>query len=321
MPADMNTIAALFLEQARALWPYYLGGVLIAAAVKTFKWDRRIRASLVRMPRMSIVVATAAGLITPLCSCGILPVVLGLSAAGVPLPPVLALLLASPLMSPDAFVITVGQLGWTYALWKLAVAAAAGLSAGFLSLALMRRGILAGAGAKARMEAGGEGEGSSGYEEVVNAGCFSHGDLPGGVKDRESRTLFFLERFRDMAWLVGRYLVAALLVSAVLTYYVPANVVEPLLGGRSFLSLLLATLISIPMPLPQVAAPPVIKGLLAAGMSPGAAMAMLIGGPVTSIPAISVLLGVYERRVLALYMGIGIGSALAAGSLFQSLYG
>ncbi len=321
MPADMKIIAALFLDQVGALWPYYLGGVLLAAVVKTFKWDRRIRASLVRIPRMSIVVATAAGLVSPLCSCGILPVVLGLSAAGVPLPPVLALLLSSPLMSPDAFVVTVGQLGWTYALWKLMVAAAAGLSAGFLSLALVRRGVLDGTSVKAREAAGGGGSGPPGFDDIVHAGCFSHGDLPGGVKDRESRLLFFLERFRDMAWLVGKYLAAALVVSAVVTYYVPANVVEPLLGGRSFLSLVLATLISIPMPLPQVAAPPVIKGLLASGMSPGAAMAMLIGGPVTSIPAISVLLGIYERRVLALYMGIGIGSALAAGSLFQSLYG
>lgn len=321
MPADINIIAALFLEQACALWPYYLGGVLFAAVIKTFKWDRRIRASLVRIPRMSVVVATAAGLVSPLCSCGILPVVLGLSAAGIPLPPVLALLLSSPLMSPDAFVITVGQLGWTYALWKLAVAAAAGLSAGFLSLALVRRGILDGVSVKVREAIGGEETRRPGFAEIVNAGCFSHGDLPGGVKDRESRALFFLERFRDMAWLVGKYLVAALVVSAVVMYYVPANVVEPLLGRRSFVSLLVATIISIPMPLPQVAAPPVIKGLLAAGMSPGAAMAMLIGGPVTSIPAISVLLGIYERKVLALYMGIGIGSALAAGSLFQSLYG
>jgi uncharacterized membrane protein YraQ (UPF0718 family) len=131
MLSDFKIIAALFLEQAGDLWPFYLGGVFFAAFIKTFKWDRRIRASLVRYGRSAVVVATAAGLISPLCSCGILPVVIALSAAGVPLAPVLALLITSPLMSPDAFLITVGQLGWTYALWKMAAATVVGLAAGF----------------------------------------------------------------------------------------------------------------------------------------------------------------------------------------------
>jgi hypothetical protein len=99
------------------------------------------------------------------------------------------------------------------------------------------------------------------------------------------------------------------------------NLVEPVLGRRSALSVLFATLISIPLPLPQVAAPAVIKGLLAAGMSPGAGMAMLLGGPVTSIPALSALVGVYDRRAFALYLGVGVSSALCAGILFQVFSG
>src|SRR5512134_302157 len=120
MLTDLRVIGGLFLEQARDLWPFYLGGVLFAAFIKTFMWDRRIRASLVRYDRVAILVGVGAGLVSPLCSCGILPVVIALSAAGVPLPPVLSLLITSPLMSPDAFLVTAGQLGWTYALWKLA---------------------------------------------------------------------------------------------------------------------------------------------------------------------------------------------------------
>ncbi len=355
MAADLKPITELFLEQAGALWPFYLGSVLFAAVIKTFRWDRRIRASLVRYDRASIGVATAAGLISPLCSCGILPVVIALSAAGVPLPPVLSLLITSPLMSPDAFVITVGQLGWTYALWKLAAATLVGLLAGFSARWLSRRGILTGTSLKAERVYGEGGKARPGFEEIVSAGCFSHaleggsasftphrevggetstlrwflpdgkrfmGFLAGGeVAGRESRLVFFLERFRDMAILVGKYLAAALLIQAVVTYYVPANVVDPLLGRKSALSILFAVLLSIPLPLHQVAAPSVIKGLMTTGMSPGAAMAMLVGGPVTSIPALSALLGVYDRRAFALYFALGIGAALLSGLLFQVFYG
>ncbi|GAB4369888.1 MAG: hypothetical protein Kow00128_16450 [Deltaproteobacteria bacterium] len=321
MVTDLSIVTKLFLEQARDLWPFYLGGVLFAAFIKTFKWDRRIRASLVRFDRSSILVAVAAGLISPLCSCGILPIVIALSAAGVPLPPVLSLLITSPLMSPDAFAVTLGQLGWAYALWKLAAAAAVGLAAGFSTRWLSRRGILAGTSFRVERMLDEQGMARPGYEEIVSAGCFSHAGGPGGVVDRESRALFFLERFRDMAWLVGKYLFAALWIQALVTYYVPSNLVEPLLGRESALAVLFASLVSIPLPLHQVAAPSVIKGLLAAGMTPGAAMAMLVGGPVTSIPAMSALLGVYDRRAFALYLGIGLFAAISAGVLFQAFYG
>lgn len=344
MPADLIVIGQLFVEQAKALWPYFLGGVLFAAFIKTFKWDRRIRASLVRYRRAAIPVAVAAGLVSPLCSCGILPVVLSLSAAGVPLPPVLALLVTSPLMSPDAFLITVGQLGWTWAMWKLAAAAVVGLAAGYLADGLMRRGILSGTGFRADRMYDAKGAVRPGFEEIVNAGCFTHaaqGEGPGGRPsaagalagtlrvlvrgeapvDRENRIVFFLERLRDMVFMIGKYLLAALLIEAAVTYYVPVNRIEPLLGRESALSILLATLVAVPLPLHQVAAPSVIKGLLAAGMSPGAGMAMLIGGPVTSIPAISALAGLYERRAFLLYLGIGFASALACGYLFQAIHG
>ena len=318
---DLKVVGSLFLEQAKDLWPFYLAGVLFAAFIKTFKWDRRIRASLVRYGKASVPVAVAAGLVSPLCSCGILPVVIALSAAGVPLPPVLALLITSPLMSPDAFLVTVGQLGWTFALWKLAIAATVGLSTGFAADALVRRGVLSASSFRVEKMYEEGGKVRPGFEEIVDAGCFSHAGEPGAVVDRESRFRFFLERTRDMAFLVGKLLVAALLIQAAVTYYVPVNMVEPLLGGKSALSVLFATLISVPLPLPQLAAPAVVKGLLASGMGSGAAMAMLVGGPVTSIPALSALAGVYDRRAFALYLGIGVASAFTAGILFQAVNG
>lgn len=321
MSADLRVIATLFFDQAKDLWPFYLGGVLFAALIKTFKWDRRIRASILRHERTSILVAVGAGLISPLCSCGILPVVIALSAAGVPLPPVLALLITSPLMSPDAFLITVGQLGWTFALWKLGVAAVVGLATGFVALRLVRAGMLAAGSFRVEKLYDGSGKARPGYEEIVDAGCFAHAGEAGGVVNRENRFVFFLERFRDMALLVGKFLFAALLLQAAVTYYVPSNLVEPVLGSGSALSVLFATLIVVPLPLPQVAAPALIKGLLASGMSQGAGMAMLVGGPVTSIPALSALLGVYDRRAFALYLVIGVAATFAAGTLFQMVYG
>ncbi|HEY3490286.1 MAG TPA: permease [Candidatus Deferrimicrobiaceae bacterium] len=319
---DLPIIKDLFLAQARTLWPYYLGGVVFAALIKTFKWDRRIRASLIRYDRAAIFVAVGAGLVSPLCSCGIMPVVIALSAAGVPIAPVLALLITSPLMAPDAFILTVGQLGWVWALWKLAIAAMVGLSAGFTARWLSSRGVLSSTSFMVEKMYARDGKVRPGFEDIVNAGCFKSADgHEGHVHDRGNRFVFFLERFRDMAFEVGKFLLAALVIQALITFYLPLNLVEPVLGRRSALSILFATLLSVPLPVHQMAAPAIIKGLLATGMSPGAGMAMLVGGPVTSIPALATLAGVYERRAFVLYLAVGMTAALASGYLFQAFYG
>ena len=95
------------------MWWVFGLGVLVAALIKTFKWDKRIRKRLQGSAHGAIALATGVGLVSPLCSCGIVPLVISLIYGGVPLAPVFALLITSPLMSPDAFVITLGGLGPT----------------------------------------------------------------------------------------------------------------------------------------------------------------------------------------------------------------
>jgi uncharacterized membrane protein YraQ (UPF0718 family) len=56
----------------------------------------------------------------------VLPAVAGLLAVGTPLPPVMVFLATSPLVSPSVFMITLGGLGWNFALGKLFSAMAVG---------------------------------------------------------------------------------------------------------------------------------------------------------------------------------------------------
>jgi hypothetical protein len=50
-------------------------------------------------------------------------------------------------------------------------------------------------------------------------------------------------------------------------------------------------------------------------MQPGAAIAFLIAGPVTTVPAMSAVWGVVTRRVFALYLGVSLLGAVILGWL------
>ena len=66
------------------------------------------------------------------------------SGYAIPLAPVMAFWLASPLMDPSMFVLTAGTLGMDFALFKVFAAVAVGLIGGFGTFAVVRAGELPG---------------------------------------------------------------------------------------------------------------------------------------------------------------------------------
>ena len=90
-------------------------------------------------------------------------------------------------------------------------------------------------------------------------------------------------------------------------------------GQRPFVFYPLATLVGIPVYTSGVGAIPIVKGLLSSGMSPGAALAFLVAGPVTTIPAMTAVFALVKRQTFAIYLCVGIGGALIAGYVFQAV--
>lgn len=117
----------------------------------------------------------------------------------------------------------------------------------------------------------------------------------------------------DQSWRLGALLVGAFFLEALITFYVPTDVVTRLFGGNSPFAIPLATLIGIPVYVNTVSAWPIIAGLLAHGMRPGAAVAFLIAGPITTLPALLAVWQVVRWQVFALYFGMGIVGAILAG--------
>jgi uncharacterized membrane protein YraQ (UPF0718 family) len=66
------------------------------------------------------------------------------------------------------------------------------------------------------------------------------------------------------------------------------------------------------------AALPLVGGLIEQGMAPGAGLAFLVAGGVTSLPAAIAVWALVKPRVFGLYIAISLGGALVSGLLFQA---
>ena len=77
-----------------------------------------------------------------------------------------------------------------------------------------------------------------------------------------------------------------------------------------------AALIGVPVYTSNLAALAMVGGLLTQGMNPAAALAFLIAGPTTTIPAMAAVWGLVTRRVFVLYIAFALAGAMALGYLY-----
>jgi uncharacterized membrane protein YraQ (UPF0718 family) len=125
----------------------------------------------------------------------------------------------------------------------------------------------------------------------------------------------------DATWMVVRFMLLASFLSALITLYVPSEWVVDLLGNQNPWSIPWAALLGVPAYASNLTALPMLSGLLAQGMSRSAALAFLISGPTTTLPAMAAVWGLTSRRVFALYVSFSLVGAVVLGYVHSLVTG
>jgi uncharacterized protein len=89
------------------------------------------------------------------------------------------------------------------------------------------------------------------------------------------------------------------------------------LGEGNAASIASAALLGVPVYTSNLTALPLIGGLLAQGMAPAAALAFLVAGPTTTLPAMAAVWGLVSKRVFLLYVSLSLLGAVALGYAYQ----
>jgi len=126
----------------------------------------------------------------------------------------------------------------------------------------------------------------------------------------------FVEFWDDLA---GR-LVVGLLIGALVAVLLPGLDPEWLAGHR-WLSYLVLLGVGVPMYVCATASTPIAAGLIAGGVSPGAALVFLLVGPATNTAGLVVLAKEFGRTVLAVHLAGVVAVSVAAGVALDALVG
>ena len=308
LPEQALASASFALDAFVWILPFLLASVLLAAWLKAAGADRVIGATVSRSPVRAVVVFAAAGALSPFCSCGVVPLIAALLAAGVPLPAVMAFWVASPLMDPEMFVLMWAMLGLEFTLAKTLAAFALGLAGGFATLAAQRAGLFA-APLRAISHCG--------TSNTCDTDALAPTELRWAFWRDEARRAVFTAEARDIGLFLAKWLLFAFTIESLMVRWLPPETIVSHLGGDTGYAIPLAVAIGVPAYLNGFAAVPLVGELMSMGMAPGAALAFLVAGGVTSLPAAMAVFALVRAPVFGWYLLVSLLGSLAIGYAYQ----
>jgi uncharacterized membrane protein YraQ (UPF0718 family) len=119
--------------------------------------------------------------------------------------------------------------------------------------------------------------------------------------------------------MVVKFMALAFFLEALIILYVPEEWITTALGQKNPLAIATAAILGVPTYTSSLTALPMISGLLTQGMNPAAALAFLIAGPTTTLPAMAAVWPLVARRVFVIYVSFALFGAVLMGYLYDIL--
>ena len=269
--------------------PYLLLGFLIAGILHVFVPGRFYTKYLSKGNRLSVLYAALLGIPLPLCSCGVIPTAIGLRNEKASKGADASFLIATPQTGIDSILATFSVLGLGFAIIRPVAALVTGVCGGLLVNRLVRE------------DTGGE---------IVENSCRVES---GNKVWRVLRYAYF-----DMIQNIGLRLVIGLILAALIQVLVPDEFFLHF-GSNPLLQMLVILVVAVPMYICSTGSIPVAAALIMKGLSPGAALVMLMAGPAVNLASILVVRKALGSRFTAIYLLVIVGFSILFGLLVNAL--
>jgi len=248
----------------------------------------------------SVLNASLLGIPMPLCSCGVLPTGIGFHKNGASRGSTISFLISTPQTGVDSILATYAMLGLPLAIIRPVVALFTGLGGGLLGNWADR---ISERNKNSVLDSPGSQQGIETLSEPA--------------PERSVRELFrygFVELIQD----ISKWLLIGMLLAALLSVVIPDDFFTSTIKSE-YLAMLLMIAASVPLYICATGSIPIAAVLLMKGLSPGAALVLLMAGPATNIATIAVIGNSLGKRSLWVYLGSIIFGALFFGILVNEL--
>ena len=274
--------------------PYLLLGFFIAGVLHVFVPQKFYANYLSRNNKLSVLWAALLGVPLPLCSCGVIPTAIGLKNEKASKGAIASFLIATPQTGIDSILATFSLMGLGFAILRPTAALITGVCGGLL----VNR-----------------------FADVETSNL----ELETDSTDSQLSTLNFQLKiwcvlkyaYYDMLRDIGLRLLIGLVVAALIQVAVPDEFFLSF-GSQPLLQMLVILIIAVPMYICSTGSIPVAAALIMKGLSPGAALVMLMAGPAVNLASILVVHKSMGRRFTSIYLMTIVGFSVLFGLLLNA---
>lgn len=274
-------IVTTFTELFITIAPFFLVAILVQVVLSRAFGTRILRFSGTN-ELVSVVLAALVGMASPLPTYVAVPIGISFLALGAPLSAVIAFVIASPLLNPSVWWFTLTQLGLKIAILRVVTTFCIATVGGILAGRLLQN----------------------------PAHTPPHNPEERHRLDRP----FWMEFYRSTLFL-GRYFLAALLISAAVKSLVSPQWIARLMGDHAHQGIVIGMALGVPFYSCGGAAIPLIQALRDMGMSDGAVMAFFIAGPATKLETLFIYKSLLGGKPLTFYLALTFLGAYLSGLL------
>ncbi|MDE6396636.1 MAG: permease, partial [Muribaculaceae bacterium] len=273
--------------------PYILLGFLIAGVMHAFIPQRTFARHLSGTGWKAVVKSAMIGVPLPLCSCGVLPTAIAMKRNGASKAATTSFLVATPQTGVDSIAATWSLLGLAFAVVRPVAALTTAMFGGF---------------AVGKTEKQASTVASETIDRTENEYPTPASKIVGALK----------YGFVDLVSSIGGWLVAGLIIAALITVYVPGDFFS-ILGRQPILSMIAVLIVAVPMYVCATGSIPIAMSLVLKGLSPGTALVLLMAGPAANFASFTLISREMGKKTAALYLGSIIIGAIGFGLVIDYL--
>lgn len=291
----ISTLFNTLLESA----PYIVLGFVIAGILKFYVPQNVLQKHLGGKSSGSLIKSVGIGSILPLCSCGTIPLGIGLYRSGAAVGNILAFMTSTPILSPVLVALALSFLGLKLTVTFVVVAIVGSFFIGLIGNRLLTNKNIS------KPENSCEKEYNR--NNVINS----------QPKSKLSQTLKW--SFFDLGADVSVDIAIGLSIATLLLTFLPMEWISSWLGQQDVYTLLYVILLGIPVYACSIPSIPVVQGLLLLGATPGAAVAYMIAGPATNLGELNAIRNSMGMKTAVYYTIALVVLALAGGLITDQL--
>lgn len=287
----INTLFNILLESA----PYVVLGFIIAGIMRYWVPQNILQKHLGGKSSGALFKSVGIGSILPLCSCGTIPLGIGLYRSGASVGNMLAFMTSTPILSPVLIALALSMLGVKLTVTLIAAAIFGALLMGFTGNRILKKANAAN------------------QPENCSKQYVQKKQNEEKPKSKLSQTLRW--SFFELGSDVSVDITIGLSIAALLLTFLPLEWISTWLGQQDVYTLIYVIILGIPVYACSIPSVPVVQGLLLLGATPGAAIAYMIAGPATNLGELNAI-----RKSMGLNSAVFYGLSLILMALVAGLF-